>query len=62
MKSIFLLLQFLIVWSITSMAQEKDSVEILVEVIITSTVEINEKLDKSFSEKLQKLTMSSGKN
>ena len=33
------------------MAQEKDSVEILVEVIITSTVEINEKLDKSFSEK-----------
>jgi hypothetical protein len=51
MKNILMLLQLLTLWNVASIAQQKDSIITLPEVVVTSTIKINEQVNKSFSEK-----------
>src|SRR5688572_18532536 len=51
MKNIFVLLQLLALSNVTSIAQEKDSIVTLPEVVVTSPLKINEQINKSFADK-----------
>jgi hypothetical protein len=51
MKNILILLQFLALWNTSAIAQQKDSVVTLPEVVVTSIVKISEQVEKSFADK-----------
>jgi hypothetical protein len=55
-KSIVTAISLLALWGIPTMAQEKDSVTTLPEVVITSPLKISDELNKSFSGKFPEAT------